>query len=174
MSDERAAGKMPPYRITTRDMIRTVAERWWCIYNQHPPESIPHLIGLQLEALDRETATRADIKAIVGNDQWTRLLCSQCGQDTDAVIVVGQEQDWESRTAELCASCMHKAAKLLDEPVPDDAVEEKIAPRCAVLEQAEPTTVRLKDVRARTPSDLDTIADELYALSAPRPNRRAR
>lgn len=114
MCDERANGKAPPYLITTRDMIRTSAERWMAAFNQDQPRSMHRLKGARLAALDPETATRDDVKAIVGNDSLTRLLCCQCGQETDAVIVVGQELDWESRTAELCLSCARLTANLVD------------------------------------------------------------
>lgn len=114
MSDERANGKVPPYLITTRDMIRTSAERWMAAFNQDQPRSMHHLKGARLAALDFETATRDDVKAIVGNDSLTRLLCCQCGQETDAVVVVGQELDWESRTAELCLSCLHSTVNLVN------------------------------------------------------------
>lgn len=114
MCDERAKGKVPPYLITTRDLIRTSAERWMSTFNQDQPRSVHHLKGARLAALDLETATRDDVQAIVGNDSLTKLLCCQCGQETDAVVVVGQEIDWESRTAELCLSCMRLAANLVE------------------------------------------------------------
>lgn len=122
--DERALGKVPPYLITTRDMIRTAAERWKYRFRSvkdFPPGSEPHLIGLKLDALDGETATVADVNAIVTevHRHWfTRLECHQCGQETDAVVVVGEKRDWESCTADLCVSCALSVAKLVHDLVP--------------------------------------------------------
>lgn len=114
MSDDRAPGKTPPYLLTTRDMIRIVAERWNRTFGKYPDRSWQRDAGARLAALDRETATREDVKEIVENDGWVKLTCDQCGQDVDTVIVVGETVEWrgESCTVDLCSSCTHKAAKL--------------------------------------------------------------
>lgn len=126
MSDDRAPDKTLPFLLTTRDMIRTVAERWNRSFGKFPDGSRQRDAGARLAALDLETATREDVKEIVENDGWVKLTCDQCGQDADAIVVVGDmpERDGESCTVQqcssgaysctvdLCLSCMYKAARL--------------------------------------------------------------
>lgn len=56
-------------------------------------------------------ATGADVAAITGNDLWIGESCSECRGR--AVVLVGQEPDYESHTVYLCASCVAKLARLL-------------------------------------------------------------
>jgi hypothetical protein len=110
---------------TQRDLIRAVAARW---RQQYEPfthdtplfsvrngyrQAIPKKeIAAMLDAIDAETATPEDIAAIIGNESWTRLTCDECGKDTDAVLTVGQEPDYESHTASLCRSCVERASSI--------------------------------------------------------------
>jgi len=113
-------------KITTqRDLIREVAARWrqqyepfrddrpiFSIRNGYRQPIKKKEIAEMLDAIDAETATPADIAAIIGNESWTRLTCHECGKDTDAVLTVGQEPDYESHTACLCAPCVKRAASI--------------------------------------------------------------
>lgn len=108
---------------TQRDLIRSVAARWRQQYEPFTNDDKPLFsvrngyrepirekpIAEKLDALDKETATAADVAAIIGNESWTRLTCDECGKDTDAVLTVGQEPDYESHTASLCRSCVERA-----------------------------------------------------------------
>lgn len=98
--------------VTERDLIRGVAEAWKHQYPPHLTNEEKRTIGYRLSVLDGDTATADDIEAIIGNRSWTRLKCDECGVEAKAVIEVGQELDYESRTAELCADCARKAAAL--------------------------------------------------------------
>jgi hypothetical protein len=114
-------------KITTqRDLIRVVAARWRKAYEpfKHdgpmfscrvgavsPPLS-KQQIADALDALDGETATPADVAAIIGNASWTRLTCNECGKDVDAILTVGQGPGYESRTASLCMPCVKRAAAM--------------------------------------------------------------
>jgi len=107
-------------KITTqRDLIREVAARWrrqyepfrddrpiFSVRNGYNQAISKKEIAEGLDAIDVETATPADIAAIIGNESWTRLTCHECGKDTDTVITVGQEPDYESHTASLCRPCV--------------------------------------------------------------------
>lgn len=98
--------------ITQRDLIRDVANRW---EKQYPEKGdLPRLAILRrLRALDVETASAQQVADIIGNDSWTSQSCSECGEDhADAVVQVGQELNYESRTAWLCLPCVRKAAAL--------------------------------------------------------------
>lgn len=63
--------------------------------------------------LDKETASPEDVRMIIGNDSWTELSCDQCGQQVNAVIWVGQEPDYDSRTACICRKCLSEAMQLM-------------------------------------------------------------
>lgn len=111
---------------TQRDTIRAVASRWrqqyepftddrpmfsWRTGVTSPPLNKKQ-IAEKLDDLDGETATPEDVAAIIGNESWTRLTCDECGKDTDAVLTVGQEPDYESHTASLCRSCVERASSI--------------------------------------------------------------
>jgi hypothetical protein len=112
---------------TQRDLIRAVAARWRQQYepftNDDKPlfsvrngyrQPIPKkAIAEKLDALDKETATAAEVAEIIGNESWTRLTCDECGKDTDALLTVGQEPDYESHTASLCRSCVERSSSII-------------------------------------------------------------
>ena len=101
--------------ITTRDRIRQIRIRWWEKYAPFSNHSKDKLeIYKRLQQLDLNICSAEDVNNIIGNSSWTRnLICSECEQDTDWVLRVGEEPDYESRTAYLCKSCVEKAAKYL-------------------------------------------------------------
>lgn len=110
--------------INQRSQIRTVAERWdrqypLELYAQTLPSGRPNTVSGALHALDKETATAADVEAIIGNSSWTlaRFECDECGQLASEVVEVGEEPDYESATAKLCRSCVEQAlAMFKDSP----------------------------------------------------------
>ena len=84
------------------------------------PTRLPHGVGKeriweQLKGLDPETATAEEVAAIIGNTSWTRLDCSECGNDDGAVVQLGDEPDYESRTVFVCRACANAAVAMLDE-----------------------------------------------------------
>lgn len=100
---------------TTRDQIREIAQRW---ARQYPPG---HKFGAdkdgvaqRLAALDGESATAADVEAIVGNASWVGLKCDDCGAKVEAIIQLGEEPDCESATANVCDDCIRKACELAE------------------------------------------------------------
>lgn len=100
------------------DLIRNVAENWKRQY-WHPKRGWqPHneskeVIYRELSELP-EQATEDDIAAIIGNAGWTRNKCDECGQDVDVTVMVGQEPDYESRTAFICLDCLKRAVTLIE------------------------------------------------------------
>ena len=71
-------------------------------------------IHAKLVALDTETATAADVAAIIGNESWVRVEdCSDCGAKyLKSVTQLGEEPDYESQTAYVCDDCLRKALAL--------------------------------------------------------------
>lgn len=99
--------------ITQRSIILGVSKAWDTQYGGTPDDPHHELIGKRLRELDLSTASKRTVNKIIGNDSWTRLpACDECGQKNVPVSVrVGQEPDWESRTATLCVPCLCKAVK---------------------------------------------------------------
>ena len=65
-------------------------------------------------ALDPDTVTLEQYKAVV--PKWFATLgpgCDGCGLTFEAVVVVGQEPDWDSSTARLCKGCLDQAHAML-------------------------------------------------------------
>lgn len=116
---------------TQRDLIRQVAKRWRKTYepfekwpaqkriSRDTPDGGVEFVSKQqvaddLDALDPETATHEDVSGIIGNESWIRLTCDDCLSEVDATIQVGQEPDYENRTASLCLSCIRYAAAMME------------------------------------------------------------
>lgn len=52
-----------------------------------------------------------DVDRVIGNRSWTSLpTCGGCGKDgLEIVVQVGEDPDYESRTAYLCGPCLREA-----------------------------------------------------------------
>jgi hypothetical protein len=102
--------------VTIRSQIRDVAKRWHQQYgpgNPYSKDLDKISIGKALDRLDTESATADDVAAIIGNRSWAEEKeCDECGAKGD-VVEVGEEPDYESRTAMLCYGCVCKALALL-------------------------------------------------------------
>ena len=93
---------------TTRGEIRSVVARWTA---QYPPGSKDDITA-RLKALNTETATAADVAAIIGNPTWTDLRCDDCAADVACVVEFGQDDDYDSPTATVCVPCLSRALTL--------------------------------------------------------------
>lgn len=102
---------------TMRGQVRSVAQRWRAQYgNASRHGADKQEIQRKLDALDVETATDADVTAIIGNSSWTGPHeCHECGVTTRAAVELGQPPDYESRTATICIDCLHKAVALVEQ-----------------------------------------------------------
>lgn len=98
---------------TVRQQIRGVAAAWRAQYGDRP--KIPHLADVlpRLEALDRETASAAEVDAIIGNPSWTGLRCDVCHEDCAAIVQLGDEPDYDSTTLDICGECLAAASAIL-------------------------------------------------------------
>ena len=99
--------------ITDRGLIRKVAVRWreqYGNYEGHGPDKAE--VGRRLASLDPETATRAEVDGIIGNDTWTSVDCEECGaMDVRAGVEFG---GIDERTVIVCAACLRTAVKAMD------------------------------------------------------------
>lgn len=114
---------MTPKLTTARDKIRGVAQAWRSSYGPEARGGKWYTGGInddreatyeRLLALDVETATAEDVRAIIGNGSWTQLHCDGCDEYVNAVVTLGQEPDYESRTADVCRDCFDAALTLFD------------------------------------------------------------
>lgn len=56
-----------------------------------------------------------DIDRIIGNTSWTSpAACYVCHERAEVIVEMGDEPDYESRTAYLCPCCIRKAAKFVE------------------------------------------------------------
>lgn len=103
--------------ITPRSQARTVAARF---AEQYPPKCYRTEPGRRIQVallneLDGETATPAQIAAIVGNDSWCcPQPCDECARNADVVVQLGSPFDCESPTARVCAKCLRDALSLAE------------------------------------------------------------
>jgi hypothetical protein len=102
--------------LSERNQVRNVLSAWVKQYGtrtrQRPGANFETLA--KLEALDTETATAADVAAIIGNTTWVRpQTCDECRAVTWQAVQVGEEPDYESATAIICVHCLRAALNLL-------------------------------------------------------------
>lgn len=101
--------------ITIRSQIREVAERW----NETHKDNRPTMdrahnarmleIPKKLAGLDPETATAADVEAIIGNDSWAcPQHCDECCKE-ECDVVVSFEREGRYEGWYLCRGCIEKA-----------------------------------------------------------------
>lgn len=102
--------------ITTRQLIRAVAERWNEQYKGWKCAQKAS-IGERLNSLNAETASSKEVDEIIGNSSWTHLFCDECGEEAERLVEIGQIPDYDSRTACVCLSCLQKALILSNENV---------------------------------------------------------
>ena len=107
------------YLIAKTDIVRGVASRWKEIYCRSGEWASglsfgsPKEIYEQLLALG-EDATEQQITAIIGNNSWTRNVCTECDQDVHVAVHFGEEKDYTAVWADVCLGCLRKAVELVN------------------------------------------------------------
>jgi hypothetical protein len=106
--------------ITQRNLIKEVAQRWKQHYYCNNKNEWAQYSGMNntknvydsLVKLDFNTCSVNEVNKIVGNNMWTEITCDECEKKVSAVVQVGEEENHDTRTANLCFKCLDKAAKL--------------------------------------------------------------
>jgi hypothetical protein len=101
--------------ITRRDVIRNGIRSFIKNYSSSKYQNKWLDVANKLSTLDPETCAKEDVNDIIGNNSWTSLLCHECCEDCDVVVQLGQEPDYESMTANVCADCLTQACALCKE-----------------------------------------------------------
>ena len=70
----------------------------------------------RLKALDVETATPAEVAAIIGNRGWIEESCDLCDTYDAPIMRVGEAPDYEARWLWLCETCAKKIVAAFNSP----------------------------------------------------------
>ena len=98
--------------MSERNQVRGIAKRWRAEYGHYTDWKQD--VSRTLEAIDDETATAAEVAAIIGNKSWAEpQTCHECGEASWDVVQVGEEPGYESATALICVHCLRKAIALV-------------------------------------------------------------
>lgn len=102
--------------IHKRDIIRDIPRNWMRTYAKHEGDCTWNrdktfeMIRTELQSLDVETCSPADIDRVIGTSGWADNKCDECGLDSPVVVQIGDEPDYEARWVDLCPACLAKAA----------------------------------------------------------------
>lgn len=104
--------------ITKRDRIIDGIRNFRSVWGDgsYPADKRGIAVGAELAKLDVDSVSYEKVEALMGNCAWTRLVCDECSSDVYAVVEIGQDvleigHD-PSGTAQICVSCIKKAASL--------------------------------------------------------------
>lgn len=96
-------------KFITRQIRANDAARAWNA--QHWGSKDPHKIdiGENLSSLGK-TPSPDDVDETIGNGAWTTVpFCDECEKDSDLVVQLGEDPDYESNTAFICLECLRSA-----------------------------------------------------------------
>ena len=104
------------YIITKKELIKTVAERWKKAYFINSKwEYGADKKEIYNNLIEKKPKTELEVANIIGNNSWTDNVCNECGKQKEKIIVIGEPEDYESKTAYVCEECLNEALKLLNE-----------------------------------------------------------
>lgn len=103
-------------RITERDRILTVAERWDVQYSIHieglnmraTEEQLA--ISKRLHAMNLKKVKASTVDRVIGNDSWTTVQCGVCTERVPAVVAVYSEDEFAIK---ICESCLNLAKRVI-------------------------------------------------------------
>ncbi len=110
--------------ITKKEKIAKVASRWYKAYfcslrhGEWYMNSPLNRKGKTKEEIyntliEKKPETEQEVIDIVGNRSWTSNCCDECGKESDILVVIGQEPNYESDTASICKNCLEKALEMV-------------------------------------------------------------
>jgi hypothetical protein len=103
--------------LDERSQVKAAIQRWIAKYGMdktYGADKRGRKVGAELAELDAETATAEQVGEIIGNRSWAcPRSCDECGQETWQLVQLGEEPDYESRTASICSDCLRAALRLL-------------------------------------------------------------
>lgn len=101
-------------RITERDRILTVAERWDAQYSMLASGDTARQISERLHKLNLKKVKASTVNKVIGNDSWTRVTCEECEKDVgQAVVLYGIWGSGSDSAIEICESCLNLAKRVI-------------------------------------------------------------
>lgn len=100
-------------RVKTRtELLQGVPDRWAAQYpaNRYGSKTDKGQIREKLYALGIWERTRERINSIIGNESWTSQRCDRCRADSDVLLEIGQEPDYDARWINICPECVREIA----------------------------------------------------------------
>jgi hypothetical protein len=94
-----------------REQVSQVAARWKQSYYRGDVWQPCHGGSQQIHdalAVLPETATAADVAAIIGNASWVGHHCRLCDRTKSEAYDIGQDRDYESDTVTICRECLQR------------------------------------------------------------------
>jgi len=108
--------------ITRQLLANTAKERWRQSYYNEPAQTWGSLLESSSEKVYEgltklgENPNPDDVDRVIGNTSWTEVpRCDECKEHKGVVIMLGEEPDYESNTANICEDCINKANSFLTE-----------------------------------------------------------
>lgn len=93
--------------LTKQELLDGVVDEWKCQYDF----GLDGGVYKRLKALRHPSAEQ--INAIIGNDSWTRMECSECEQKIEAGVLL-KSQSVEGMDALVCMDCLKQALALME------------------------------------------------------------
>lgn len=99
-------------KLTIDEVIFSVGERWREQYERdfdRPRFTDPKTTPRDVYEKILKATSAEEIDAAIGNDSWTSLMCSECGEKVDSVAVF--DVNCGEYSLHLCKSCCMEAWK---------------------------------------------------------------
>ncbi len=90
-----------------RDVVRSVQKRWARQYGGHDSA---HKETTEAIAALVWPFTAEEVDSLIGNKSWTEHRCSECNEDREVLVRIGEEDSYEDRFVSLCSDCIGEAA----------------------------------------------------------------
>lgn len=103
-------------RITERDRILTVAERWDAQYSINIEGVDSHAtekqlaISQRLRAMNLNKVKASTVDRVIGNNSWTKVVCGVCGKRAPVIVVI---YDGDRAVIDMCESCLNLAKRVI-------------------------------------------------------------
>lgn len=69
----------------------------------------------KISKLVPETCSVEEFETALGFRHWTWNRCDECGEDFEVILHIGDDVDYDARWQCLCAGCLMKAVKVLED-----------------------------------------------------------
>lgn len=99
--------------MSRQTLANTAADRWEKQYGggHYGADKLATLARLRELG---PTPNPDDIDRVIGNGSWTRECCDGCQSEQGPWVMVGEDPDYESRTATLCRLCLLEAMRVIE------------------------------------------------------------